>query len=740
MLRSIKAFFPIKIHEDMAKFTGNVKEKLEQVYSYITDLRESAQNVLKDLDDNVATSGSGGNTGSGSGGRNNTAALADHVKFKYGSRYEDCRICKKLDSEGETIELYEDHYSSLVIGCPRFASMSTEERRRYVDLAQICRFCLDGQYVHKKGARHPNCPPFVRPQNYTCRTCKDHYLVCIQHVDANKDKMEKNNKFWTDRDKVFSNVSIISVMTSPPPSPPSVSSVPNVPQPVSGVPSGVTVNNVQCNRGIMEATNRLKKLAKGLVRDIPVGEPLFMFSYIPGKSRDLICFYDLGCSHCLIKTDVPGEQLDAVMTRPGPLLINAAADVTVPVRDEYAVLVKLTDGSNQIILGVTCDKITSTFPKICTKAAYKDLVDSSPANMKTEVANIKVPDEVGGDPDLLLGVFYASCHPEVLYTMPSGLFIGRLKLASSHGYTGIIGGPHSSFAQLANHVGDTVKLMSYFIDGIKDYKKVGPPKLPIMSHDQTFCQITSGLAEQLDVTSSNYDLADNGHIDIHNMWNIVIVPTPIPHPVWFKTSIELGPNDIVYFRKVASDLSGEWTVGQVEHVIRSKDGVIRRANISYNNAGEGGPKYTDRAVRSLVMESLTNDQVTVDPIRISRSQSGTFNIVARSVPGDGRLDKCDQCCCGGHCVMSHYPGAKISSHAPTLVYVVCDASGVVTMSGPGAGGKMPSQASALMPDEADFPDEAILCPEVTDEEIIQDAAEVLPDVYDDVVHSSGDQV
>ena len=80
-------------------------------------------------------------------------------KFKNGTRYEKCRICKVLESEGDT-DIYEDHYSSLVIGCPRLASMGTVERRKYVDLAQICRFCLDPLYIHRKGSKHVNFPVF----------------------------------------------------------------------------------------------------------------------------------------------------------------------------------------------------------------------------------------------------------------------------------------------------------------------------------------------------------------------------------------------------------------------------------------------------------------------------------------------------------------------------------------------------------------------------------------------------
>ena len=107
-------------------------------------------------------------------------------------------------------------------------------------------------------------------------------------------------------------------------------------------------------------------------------------------------------------------------------------------------------------------------------------MSSVPDEKRAAISNIKIPDLVGGDPDLLLGVYYANCHPEVLHTLESGLFIARLKLASTNGYTGVIGGPHSSFAQLANYHGETVRLLSSFVTSIKDYKRFGPPSIPNM--------------------------------------------------------------------------------------------------------------------------------------------------------------------------------------------------------------------------------------------------------------------
>ena len=83
------------------------------------------------------------------------------------------------------------------------------------------------------------------------------------------------------------------------------------------------------------------------------------------------------------------------------------------------------------------------------------------------------------------------------------------------------------------------------------------------------------------------------------IWNISCVPKLIPQPKWFKDSPELKPDDVVYFQKRESELTSKWTIGQVDSVIRSKDGAVRRANVRFYNSGENHARFTDRAVRSL---------------------------------------------------------------------------------------------------------------------------------------------
>ena len=506
-IKKIKSFFPLPIHKKMSGFQGSAKDKFGQISALVKKLHGEDRDLLADVDGDDAVSGARGGDGGGYGDRGNkpnirgakTASKLGRFSrvedgsggdvfgdslavkiFKRPERVEQCRICRVLENEGDCVDIYEDHYGNQPFSCPRFAAMTNAERRKYVIAAKICIFCLDGDYQHKSGQKHNDCPPLLSPKHYSCngQGCKEHYLVCTKHLNhpLNKEKFEKIQKFWEVRGKAFShNVSIISLSSSLPNSPDKSIIIENEASP-----------SVGCSRGILQITEKLKKLAKGAkVKELPEGDPLFMFSTIPGKTRDLTVFYDSGCSHLLIKDSVPEKELPAVKTKAGPISIAAAGDVTVTMQDEWICLVPTTDGSMQAMVGLSCDKITSTFPIISTKKAYRDIVNNIKGKKKEEVSRLKVPEFSGGDPDLLLGIFYQSCMPEVVHTLSSGLFIAKLKLKSTKGVNACIGGPHKSFSSLVNKVGDAVRLISCFADGIKDYKKFGAPKLPspIMSEE-----------------------------------------------------------------------------------------------------------------------------------------------------------------------------------------------------------------------------------------------------------------
>ena len=230
---------------------------------------------------------------------------------------------------------------------------------------------------------------------------------------------------------------------------------------------------------LAEATESLRVAAGGVpVLDVPDGEPMFMFSYAIGKTRPLNVFYDRGCSHVCFKRGVPVNQLNAVMTRPGPIFVNGVGDTHVEMNAEYVALLDKRDGTKQAMLGIeSLGPITSTFPMVSLAAALQELKGTDPDNV--ELQELKAPEMVGGEVDILLGIHYECVHPIPIHRLSSGLTIFKLVLSSHLDlHTAVIGGPHDTFRQLADQAGNPSVLLTHFVQGLVQYEQLGPPKIP----------------------------------------------------------------------------------------------------------------------------------------------------------------------------------------------------------------------------------------------------------------------
>ena len=85
-----------------------------------------------------------------------------------------------------------------------------------------------------------------------------------------------------------------------------------------------------------EAVRRIQKLTPA-GEDLDTaykGEPLFLFSGLQGKTKELNSFWDSGNSHTLFQKDVPGQELLGVKVRAGPFPMGAVGNTTVWANDE----------------------------------------------------------------------------------------------------------------------------------------------------------------------------------------------------------------------------------------------------------------------------------------------------------------------------------------------------------------------------------------------------------------------
>ena len=565
MIRTIRQLFPVEMMDKLT-FRGTAQYKIQKMKEFAEELRETKQELMKDCEGEVASNdrggaGGGGSHGMGSGGdgsrgggggdgirggnngnkgnrRFSSMVPVAAVAFRPPRRHEQCRVCNQLSVEGDTAGLYDNHTHDVAQGCPRFVGMGQKKRADIASKVKLCLSCLDAEFISKPGSVHTDCPVKATEKKfYSCvkQDCMKHFLICLNHKAQNKEKMDKSKDFWSKRGVPFlyhshmysAQPAAISKPTEPDPA---VDVFENEPQ-----DHDTDVFENQEIHQAPKASEHLKELANGSrVVDVPEGEPLFLFSCAVGKTRSIKIFYDGGCSHVVIQTDIPVKQIPGIRTRKGPMIINGVGQTKITVGDEWACLLDLTDGSKQTIQGVTVDKITSKFPTIKLSEATAEIKASDPKNKTLQ--KLRVPEEVGGEADILLGTLYNAIFPVIVHTLPCGLFIAKLKISSpGNKWTGVIGGPHRSFQALAEQTGSPSYLMAHFIEGLKNFRSFGAPKIqgPIMTWEDVEFAKSMTKAEVEDITGGGIDDDGEEHVEM-------IYHTPVAAP----TNDQPGSEDL----------------------------------------------------------------------------------------------------------------------------------------------------------------------------------------------------
>ena len=512
----VTELFPTDIQDDLALCSdADSKVELNLILDHIKSLRSTKQKVLKSkaCSSFTLTSSNDGrknrhDRGSGRGHKEGEFIPTSAVSYNPARRDEKCRICVTLDAQGDTRDLYDEHWHSVASGCPRFASMSRSKKIEMADKAKLCHSCLDEKFIKTRpNQTHADCPVKNKKFFYTCnfKDCKKHFWLCTAHDKFNEQKLKKSTNYWNERGKTFANIAMNGALGHL-----------GKKKTKKMVDKGGKIHKQSMqdfeqkeddNCDLKKATEKLKAVAGGAeIIDVPEGDPLFLFSYAQGKTRPVNIFYDKGCSHIVFKHGVPGSELDGIMTKKGPLSLNAVGDTSIKCRDEWVCLLNKSNGSKQVVQGVSVDRITSTFPQINVNAAVNEVKNDDPENQ--ELQSLKVPQFVGGEPDVLLGILYEKCHPVKVHTLPSGLFIAKLQLASHDvEFNGVIGGPHATFRALAEQTGGANNLMVHFVDGLQKFNELGAPKLhaPLMSNEDIHFAKEMNKAEIFDVTGCLVD-------------------------------------------------------------------------------------------------------------------------------------------------------------------------------------------------------------------------------------------
>ena len=330
-----------------------------------------------------------------------------------------CHICGKDDHV--VIRVSDGRCDVPYYACEEFVNMSTDDRRKELFKNKFCVQCLDpGRQCNDE---HSCNKDFVCPNRFHKRFKRGlHVLVCSYHKDneANKNLCKKFRDSIKDsrRLKPFSKVISINF---------SLSAHIEIPTP--------------------------------LVRE----SAIFMFQTIVIEGHKFNLFFDNGCGDMVIKKSALDILLGlnrATLEKPGPIPLSGVGDlVSWCQHGKYSVRLPLKGGGDVELTGLCLDKVTCTFP---TYPLAK--VTSQAKSMSSRVVKRKfpkMPKEVGGNTDILVGVLYNDIFPEQVHKFPSGLAVHDSHFKGPDGSTGVFVGPHSEFSKAerefrSNHSGHQV--------------------------------------------------------------------------------------------------------------------------------------------------------------------------------------------------------------------------------------------------------------------------------------------
>ena len=376
-------------------------------------------------------------------------------KFNYGEQKNLCFFCKEDWDSATHIKEWG------VFGCQELLKLSHDDRRTALVKKRLCLAC--GFSRNSKTSRDSklhkcrNIATDLKCEgDYNGSQCKFNGLTCKHRKVKSSLKAKIKSKFHFDL-QGFNLVIIEDIILTTPHVPAHANL--DLDSRIEDLQSGEVAKNMD-NKQVQEFFRKRENLSGkdvDKILGIPEGETLFIFCIIKGKTRSLRAFMDCGCSSWLVRNGVPENELKSVKLRDGPIPMFVAGGHTVYATAEWASLLPLNNGCNQIIRGLSVDDVTGPFAEIDMMPIIEELKESaihSGSPLKKMIMNLKAPQAASGQTDMLLGMKHWNLFPEPLYSSPSGLTLFKNKfLSNGGGELTCIGGPSKALAKMMEQFG-----------------------------------------------------------------------------------------------------------------------------------------------------------------------------------------------------------------------------------------------------------------------------------------------
>ena len=165
------------------------------------------------------------------------------------------------------------------------------------------------------------------------------------------------------------------------------------------------------------------------VLGIPKGEVAFIFCKIKGRKDGIQTFIDDGCNCCIMRDGIPERELKSCKIRKGRISIDVATSISVHATGEWGCLLPLENGQQQLVRGLTVPKVTADMALMQLKSVLNDIKAGAPQNK--DLQKIQIPEVLGGEVDMILGIQFTSVYPEPIHRLDNGLTVFRSKFLPS---------------------------------------------------------------------------------------------------------------------------------------------------------------------------------------------------------------------------------------------------------------------------------------------------------------------
>ena len=158
-------------------------------------------------------------------------------------------------------------------------------------------------------------------------------------------------------------------------------------------------------------------------------------------------FIDSRCNKEVVREAFPQTEFNSILLYSSLLKIEIVTGVEIAANGEWAISLPLNDGSVQSVCTLSVHKVLSPMDKHQFKHFLEDIKAYNPKIKKLK--NLQVPEELGGEVDIILGIAHNNIYPEVILTLPNRLQILKSKfLPANKGDVCCIGGHIGSLSNI----------------------------------------------------------------------------------------------------------------------------------------------------------------------------------------------------------------------------------------------------------------------------------------------------